>query len=88
MSIENVGFEVSGTSVLRGFGVADGGEASDCCVVGELVEPADGCVLVAVKMCRSEGPSGSLCRATSIGMDGLRYFIRGSILRQNFLFVE
>jgi hypothetical protein len=36
-------------------------------------------------MCRSEGPSGSLCREMEIGMVGLRYFIRGSISRQNFL---
>jgi hypothetical protein len=46
MSIVYVGFEVSGTRVLRGFGVPDGGEESDCWAVGEFVEPVAGWVLL------------------------------------------
>jgi hypothetical protein len=36
-------------------------------------------------MCSNDGPSGSWCRAMVMGIEGLRYFIRGSISRQNFL---
>jgi hypothetical protein len=36
-------------------------------------------------MWSSEGPSGFVWRATSMGMLGLRYFILGSISRQNLL---
>ena len=85
MLIVYVGFDVSGTMVLRAFGVPDGGAESDCCAVGAFVVPDAGCVFEAVKMWRSDGPSGSMCREISIGMDGFRYFIRGSISRQNFL---
>jgi hypothetical protein len=37
-------------------------------------------------MWRVEGPSGLLWRDTEMGMEGFRYFIRGSMSRQNFLF--
>jgi hypothetical protein len=48
LGIVDVGFEVSGTRVLRGLGVPDGGAESDCWVVGEFVEPVVGWVFEAV----------------------------------------
>jgi hypothetical protein len=91
MSTLCAGFVVSGTSVLLGFGAAetedggeeseDAGEASDCeAVCAELADAEE-----EVYMFSSAGPFGSECRVIDIGIDGLRYFIRGSISRQNFL---
>lgn len=45
-------------------------------------------VVALVKMCKAEGSSGLGLRMTSIGMEGLRYFIRGSISLKNFLFAH
>lgn len=76
-----VGGEVSGVSVVCAFGVPEGGvERLDGGLASE--EPS----AAAVKMRSTEGPSGSMCCVTGMGMAGLRYFILGSISRQNNLF--
>lgn len=80
----------SGTWVLRAFGVLEGGVAAVALAVASegievLEEPSGvlGCALV--QTWRREGPSGVLWRLISMGIEGLRYFMRGSISRQNFL---
>lgn len=85
-----VGFVASGTSVLRAFGVPEGGVSAVplwvCREGTEVLDEPSGVLGVDfVKMWRRAGPSAELWREISMGMLGLRYFIRGSISRQNFL---
>lgn len=85
-----VGAVASGTSVFRALGVPLGGVAAvpDCvCSEGiEVLDEPSGVLGAAfVQMCSSAGPSAELWRLMEMGIEGLRYFIRGSISRQNFL---
>src|SRR5690349_2895414 len=90
ISIVYVGFVASGTWVLRALGVLEGGVAAVALAVcSEGIEVLDETSSVLgwalVHTWRSEGPSGVLWRLIAMGIEGLRYFMRGSISRQNFL---
>lgn len=76
--------------MLRALGVPEGGLADVLGVVASegievLDEPSGVLGAAFVQMCSRAGPSGVVCRSIAMGIEGLRYFIRGSISRQNFL---